>query len=317
MQCDRAQEFFSDYLEKMLDRPMTVALESHLVGCADCREEIETLQHVFLKLDSLPDVDPPVDGAWQILARLRSARADQWEAERDHTPSFLGWLRSLHPARVAMASGLATLVVAGAVVMSGPFVEQMRIFGPTGNRPDAPAPVVAQPVAPVSISYGPVTAEGQQVNLRIAPAASIADPVVQVKSLNTGALFAHKGEPGRTNPILLPIILPAGQSCEVLRVTVAGALSGSGYRHLVVVPLGQQATSDVTQILFDQPVEETLKRIAVNLDRPVVIEHGVTTRPITLQVDGEPVHRVLEQIARQLNGRLHVDAGFYRIIPQQ
>ena len=28
MKCDKAQEFFSDYIESTLDRPMTVALES-------------------------------------------------------------------------------------------------------------------------------------------------------------------------------------------------------------------------------------------------------------------------------------------------
>lgn len=317
MQCDRAQEFFSDYLEKMLDRPMTVALESHLAGCADCREEIETLQHVFMKLETLPEVEVPVDGAWQVLARLRSERAEQWEAERKRMPSFLGWLRSLHPARVAMASGLATLVVAGVAWTSGPLVQWMGFIAPPGNRPALSPPVVDTPVAPVSISYGPVTAEGQQVNFRIAPTAGISDPVVQVKSLNSGASLTRKAEAGQASAILLPVILPAEHSCEVVSVTVTGARSGTGYRHLVVVPLGLRTPSEVTQIVFDLPVAETLKRIAGNLDRPVVVEHGLNVRPITLQVDGEPVHRVLEQIARQLNGRLHADAGFYRIIPNR
>ena len=41
MKCDRAQEFFSDYLERTLDRPMAAALESHLHDCSACREDLE------------------------------------------------------------------------------------------------------------------------------------------------------------------------------------------------------------------------------------------------------------------------------------
>ena len=71
MQCDRAPEFFSDYLERTLDRPMTVALEAHLGGCGPCRDEIETLQATFMALDALPEVEPPVNGAWEVMRRLR------------------------------------------------------------------------------------------------------------------------------------------------------------------------------------------------------------------------------------------------------
>src|SRR5579872_2686555 len=109
MHCDRAQEFFSDYLERTLDRPMTVALEAHLAGCGHCREDIEALQSTFLALDAVPEVEPPVDGAWQVLARLRQERVERFERER-RAPSFLDWLRSLNPLSVGMGASLATLV---------------------------------------------------------------------------------------------------------------------------------------------------------------------------------------------------------------
>jgi predicted anti-sigma-YlaC factor YlaD len=49
MQCDRAEEFFSDYMERTLDRPMTVALEAHLAACGRCRGDIEALWRRFRK----------------------------------------------------------------------------------------------------------------------------------------------------------------------------------------------------------------------------------------------------------------------------
>src|SRR5687767_11572909 len=137
MQCDRAQEFFSDYLERTLDRPMTVALEAHLAGCAGCREDIEALQATFYALESVPEVEPPRDGAWQVMAQIRKVRAEQWEAERRQAPGFLEWLRSLNPLSAAMGASLATLVIGGSLMATG-LVPHMQ-FGFGGQGPAAPS----------------------------------------------------------------------------------------------------------------------------------------------------------------------------------
>src|SRR5438045_407873 len=113
MQCERAQEFFSDYLERTLDRPMTVALESHLGNCARCREEVEVLQETLLALDAVPEVEPPWDGAWQVIRHIRAADAERLEARRPWSITFGQWLRTLNPASAAMGAGLATLIIGG------------------------------------------------------------------------------------------------------------------------------------------------------------------------------------------------------------
>ena len=44
MKCDKAQEFFSDYIENALDQPMVVALETHLNGCEACSADVSSLR---------------------------------------------------------------------------------------------------------------------------------------------------------------------------------------------------------------------------------------------------------------------------------
>jgi hypothetical protein len=61
MKCDKAQEFFSDYIESTLDRPMTVALEAHLNGCELCSADVASLRSMWTVLDKVPQVEPPAD----------------------------------------------------------------------------------------------------------------------------------------------------------------------------------------------------------------------------------------------------------------
>src|SRR5437764_4915124 len=119
-------------------------------------------------METMPQVEPPADGAWEVLCRLHQVQAEQWEQERRRAPGFLEWLRGLSPANAAMGGALATLVIAGTVwYTANPRHTQNTVLPGIGRS--APPPVAPHPAsdAPtVLAAYGPLTTAGQQVTLQ-------------------------------------------------------------------------------------------------------------------------------------------------------
>jgi hypothetical protein len=113
MKCDKAQEFFSDYIENTLDRPMTVALESHLGGCESCRADVASLRSMWTVLDQVPQVEPPADFVWQVTSRLQNEHLNRKEAERARP---LPWWKRLTPVQSFSYSAIAALLAVGLAV---------------------------------------------------------------------------------------------------------------------------------------------------------------------------------------------------------
>ena len=84
MKCDKAQEFFSDYIENTLDRPMVVAVETHLSGCEACSADVASLRDMWTVLDKVPAGEPPADFFWRTTTRLQNELLNLREAERAH-----------------------------------------------------------------------------------------------------------------------------------------------------------------------------------------------------------------------------------------
>ncbi len=330
MQCERAQEFFSDRLERTLDRPMTVALEAHLAGCSGCRAEMEALQATYAALDTLPEVEPPPDGAWQVIHQLRQARQEQVAPTRPVAAQpefrrqpeaaggwigFLQWLRSLTPASAAMAGALATLVVGGTFLATrAPDHERLAVLPvPQGPGSVTPAQRNAQPA--ISVSYGRLTPAGQEVNLRLTPATSLS--AAQVRVSGGGINFTHpvSGEIGPSRPLELAVpVHTAGKSAEAFRVTLEAR--PRGYQGLVVVPLGSRGRSSVSMTAVEQPLDEILKQLVPHLGAPVVVD-GPAPATVSLQVvEAEPA-AALSELATHLNATVRLDGGVYRLGPNQ
>ncbi|MCC2671636.1 MAG: putative zinc-finger [Armatimonadetes bacterium] len=313
MQCDRAQEFLSDYLERTLDRPMTVAIESHLAGCVNCREDVEALQSTFLVLDELPEVEPPADGAWKVMMAIRQERAAQYEAERQKKPSFLEWIRSFNPMGVAMGASLATLVIGGSLVMSGlPGYTQLGggFRGPQAVTPTPPARQLAE----VQVSYGPASALSQQLEVRVVPPMDLPNGEIRVggealpvEHVATGVL------PGGV-PVVFTVQVPANAGAQVLRVTSRSRGAATQYENTVVVPIGARINEPVTLMLTDEPLVEALKRTAAHLGRPVVVD-GAPPAAVTLQAAEMPASRFLEELANRSQLSLREENNVYRLTP--
>jgi hypothetical protein len=113
MKCDKAQEFFSDYIENTLDQPMVVAIETHLNGCATCSADVADLRSMWTVLDKVPQVEPPADFVWRTTTRLQNEVLNRREAERAKP---LPWWKRMTPVQAFSYAGVAALLVIGLTV---------------------------------------------------------------------------------------------------------------------------------------------------------------------------------------------------------
>lgn len=102
--CSRWHAMMHDALDGLLDEHDRQGFEEHLRGCADCRQEYETLEGSIELFVSIPDPEPGPGFATSVMRRARRARAAQARTQR------IGALA----AAAAMAA-----VVAGALVTAG------------------------------------------------------------------------------------------------------------------------------------------------------------------------------------------------------
>lgn len=70
MDCTRSRDRLSEYADGALDAETRADLEKHLSSCAECREELSSLQRLIRDLGSLPSVKPPADFLRQVHKRL-------------------------------------------------------------------------------------------------------------------------------------------------------------------------------------------------------------------------------------------------------
>lgn len=316
MQCERAQEFFSDYLERTLDRPMAVALESHLSSCHSCREELESLRDLVHTMERVPTVEPLADGAWEVLCRLHRAQAEQWEQERNRKPGFLEWLRGLSPASAAMVGGLATLVIAGSVWYSPlPTYIWNGFGGPLQHDPPA-SPKRSADMPQVLVSYGPLTAAGQQVTLQIHAATDLPDAHVEVAGASLPMKWEGNGGILRGKPQdLLNTNVPLTSGPVAFRMLVQSKTLGKEFRYLVVVPVGELKEQPVTLAFPPQPLEASLLQLAPSLGRPVVVDAAIEGN-VQLRAEERAGESCLEELASQLRAQVTQDSGVYRLAPR-
>lgn len=89
MNCDKAQELFSEYHEGALAEGLRLKLKGHFDNCASCAADFESFQRAYGAFSSFGPTPVP-DDLGEIVAR----RLDRVDFERKHTSSKpFGWIR--------------------------------------------------------------------------------------------------------------------------------------------------------------------------------------------------------------------------------
>jgi hypothetical protein len=129
MKCSELGPRVADYLVGDLDEASRSEIDGHLVGCALCRRELESLSRLWTKLGTLEDEapSPALEHRFSaMLAGYREAAVPQRRAARGW--SLAGWLGTWSPASLALQVGLALLFLTVGMT-AGHYVS-------LGSRPD-------------------------------------------------------------------------------------------------------------------------------------------------------------------------------------
>lgn len=104
MNCDKVKELLWAYLENKTTAEETAEIETHLEGCAACREELAQQKEIKNALASLPDEELPEDYHTELMQKLQAERkVVPFPAKKKH-----GWKRMS-----MIAAAVLVVVVAG------------------------------------------------------------------------------------------------------------------------------------------------------------------------------------------------------------
>ena len=104
MNCDKVKELLWAYLENKTTAEETPEIETHLEGCAACREELAQQKEIKNALASLPDEELPEDYHTELMQKLQAERkVVPFPAKKKH-----GWKQMS-----MIAAAVLVVVVAG------------------------------------------------------------------------------------------------------------------------------------------------------------------------------------------------------------
>lgn len=104
MNCDKVKELLWTYLENKTTAEETAEIETHLEGCAACREELAQQKEIKNALASLPDEELPEDYHTELMQKLQAERkVVPFPAKKKH-----GWKQMS-----MIAAAVLVVVVAG------------------------------------------------------------------------------------------------------------------------------------------------------------------------------------------------------------
>jgi hypothetical protein len=233
MQCNHAQELFSDYVAGDMDRALNVTLENHLSECAECRDGVDGLRSVWGALDRLAVIDPPQQVHVNIMNSIAVVRAQEEQAASQ--PVKTNWRSVFNPRSLALAASiLLALFFATSHAMRAeldPIGTMIRMFRP------APAAVLglSQPAADWSAS-----AQGGVITLHLRAQANGA----QVNHLNYQVMLGGRALPDvhgvvtsdQDTSVVIP--LNAAPAQNALSVTLSPADGGDQTKSIAVPVTG-------------------------------------------------------------------------------
>lgn len=313
MQCERAREFFSDYVEQVLDRPMRVAVEAHVGACGDCREDLARMAALYRAFDAIAPVEPPADGASRVIRHLQQVRWEEQQAARSRG-GMLGWLRSLRPASVAFGAALATLVVGGTVLLNRTGNHTQLTASPL---PITPQTVSVAPAVGVRISVRPEapSAGGRRAQVQVVSSTDLARAQVQVAGADVSSSPSVVGDLVANRPATLAVQVPGTQPASSFWVRVDAPALATPIITLVVLAAQPARPQPITLAAAYQEPSSVLLKLAPQVAKPILVD-GTLNAKVTLQVADQSARRCLELVAEQLGAHLQEDEDAIRILPQ-
>jgi hypothetical protein len=129
MNCERVKELFADALAETLDGETEKELEIHLRSCPSCREEITSLQSVWVNLSSMPEHKPSPALDERVQTTIEAYREGMQQANYRATQRrrpFSEWLWNLWPKQPAPQFAMAVLLFALGLFLGPQIIRRQR-----------------------------------------------------------------------------------------------------------------------------------------------------------------------------------------------
>ena len=105
MDCSHARNILLEYLEGQLEFDGRVQLEAHLLGCQECRDELDAMKVILQSVASLPAPSPSPGFARRLRARIRQERRRGFSRFWANRGAFV-WVATLAAFLLAAGAGL-------------------------------------------------------------------------------------------------------------------------------------------------------------------------------------------------------------------
>lgn len=269
MKCETAQQVFSDYFEKTIERPLALTLEHHLNECEECRRAYGNFRGAWRALEeAFPAVEPPSGFRASVLGKVE---ARQIVEPREATISRLS-LRGIFGARVparAFAWACSVLVFAVLLVKVSPGVFQSAVTGPSFGSLGM-------------VSLGP----GMEIGVRPqAPQADreVYDVVLRATApgniearlcrLDTGEEF-FRAQVTSDEERIPPLVVKQPRS-EPVTVSIDWSRNGRNFAKLMFLPKSQSVSEPPYFRLRNATAHDALCEVATAYGVVVIVDAGV------------------------------------------
>jgi hypothetical protein len=308
MQCERAEELFSDYIEGALDPAMRQVFEQHLSVCASCNIDVEQLRAVFGLLDEgLPEVATPPGFRAAVLNKIRQQPHRQTLLER-----MRAWITPNAAGRITGAPAIGVTAAALLVaIASGTFLSHHNVVHPptpTGVSMGSFTPW-AKTVVPVRDTDGIVqgvqsynSADGKTYHVfglhlpAGEPSVNATAYIVQSQDAfnsdaalqndaNATKVWSGAVDPGEGVQVPVAVVsnVPAGTSMTFL----AEWTDQTGeHREACILPISPAA--DAMVVNAGEPLYQALETVAVAFNTPILLNDVAVSdlnQPITQGLD--------------------------------
>lgn len=330
MLCEKTQEFFSDYIGGTLERPMIVAVESHLKECGACADDVADLKRTWAALDAVPMVEPPADFAWRVTTRLQQERLERQEKQRLRPGFWQTWTRALTPAH---AVGLVAIAALLAVGLAYP----LRSIGPgvpwgiwPNSAPNSPVtvpppPGQSDPAPALQVAVEPVRFEnGNWIgSVRVTPAGELRQFTVSVRPMElvgdrlAGAEWQDlaAGTMRAGVPYTMPVSLgPEATDVRAVTLRITSPALPKEIRKVVYFPIPGSTVprSQVSLETSETDVYVLLSQLAAATQRPIVADSGLSGSVALRLRDASP-EQALNQITVPLGIHWYPASGGYTV----
>ncbi|WP_338874073.1 HEAT repeat domain-containing protein [Spirosoma sp. SC4-14] len=273
MNCENANEQFTEWLSNQLPDAERLELEAHLESCPDCQREAKTMEQLWLRMDSLAAPEPSKQMRVQFEAMLGAYKETIQTEQENGLKSLLTKLRTFFISQPALRLAYGLLLMGAGALMGYWFTSQNSSTVAYQQQIDTLSSQVQEmrqmmllslidnPSASERLRAVSYTDEISQANNRVVDALLATlnnDPNVNVRLVTLEALARLANEPKVREGLVQSLVR---QDSPLVQVALADVMVQLQEKRSIK-PLQQMLRQEHLNDLVKNKIQETIKALS-------------------------------------------------------